>query len=78
MDEPLLGVDPIGREDIQDLIIDLVKKEGKTVLLVTHSLEEAKRMCDRVAIIDKGRILTELDNPKEKDLSAIFKRVVKE
>ena len=77
MDEPTLGVDPIGKEAIQNLIIDLVKKEGKTVLLVTHDLEEAKKVCDRVAIIDKGRILTEIDNAKGKDLGMIFKRVIK-
>jgi len=78
MDEPTLGVDPLGRETIQNLIKDIVKETGKTVLLVTHDLEEAKKMCDRVAIMDRGKMVSEISNVKSKNLDMIFKRVVKE
>jgi len=55
-DEPTVGIDPQSRNMIFDCIEDL-KKDGRTVVYTTHYMEEAQRLCDRVAIIDKGQIL---------------------
>jgi ABC-2 type transport system ATP-binding protein len=56
LDEPLGGLDPIGRKEIRDLIVQF-KREGKTVLLSSHILQDIEMICDRVAIIVGGRIL---------------------
>ncbi len=55
LDEPMSGLDPIGRKEIRDLIRRL-KAEGKTVFMNTHILSDVEMLCDRVAIIVKGRI----------------------
>jgi ABC-2 type transport system ATP-binding protein len=55
-DEPTVGVDPQSRMLIFDSI-EKLKKEGRTILYTTHYIEEAQRLCDRVAIIDHGKIL---------------------
>ncbi|MEC9374331.1 MAG: ABC transporter ATP-binding protein [Planctomycetota bacterium] len=55
-DEPTAGVDPQSRNAIIEIITAL-KNEGRTILYTTHYMEEAERLCDRVAIIDHGRIL---------------------
>lgn len=61
LDEPTLGVDVQSRRAIWNYILDL-KKEGKTVLLTTNYLEEANALCDRIAIIDHGKLVA-LDTP---------------
>ena len=61
LDEPTLGVDVQSRRALWDYILDL-KKKGKTVLLTTNYLEEANALCDRLAIIDHGRLVA-LDTP---------------
>ncbi|MFF4186478.1 ABC transporter ATP-binding protein [Streptomyces sp. NPDC001691] len=61
LDELTTGLDPRARRDTWELIED-VRRGGVTVLLVTHFMEEAQRLCDRVAVIDKGRIAA-LDTP---------------
>ncbi len=58
LDEPTLGLDPQSRAKMWDVIRDL-NKEGVTIFLTTHYLEEADRLCDRIAIIDYGRIVCE-------------------
>jgi ABC-2 type transport system ATP-binding protein len=58
LDEPTTGMDPAARRALWDIILTL-KAAGKTVLLTTHYLEEAEVLCDRVAIMDHGRILEE-------------------
>ncbi len=58
LDEPTTGLDPKARRKIWDLIRKL-KREGKTVILTTHYLEEAEMLADRVAIMDHGRIIAE-------------------
>jgi ABC-2 type transport system ATP-binding protein len=63
LDEPTTGMDPNARRDMWAVIEDSQKK-GKTVVLTTHYMEEAEVLCDRVAIIDKGKIIA-LDRPKE-------------
>jgi ABC-2 type transport system ATP-binding protein len=61
LDELTTGLDPQARHAIWDLVRD-VRLRGKTVLLTTHFMEEAERLCDRVAILDHGRIVA-LDTP---------------
>lgn len=56
LDEPTAGVDPQSRNNILDLVRDLAS-QGRTIVYTTHYMEEASRLCDRVAIMDKGRIL---------------------
>ena len=56
LDEPTAGLDPQVRREIYDIIEEL-KRDKKTVLLTTHYIEEAERLCDRVAIIDYGRVI---------------------
>jgi ABC-2 type transport system ATP-binding protein len=61
LDELTTGLDPQARHVIWDLVRD-VRSKGKTILLTTHFMEEAERLCDRVAILDHGRIVA-LDSP---------------
>ncbi len=58
LDEPTTGLDPTSRRGIWDLVEDF-RAGGGTVLLTTHYMEEAERLCQRVAIMDHGRLLTE-------------------
>ena len=64
LDEPTLGVDVQSRRAIWNYILDLKEKEDKTVLLTTNYLEEANALCDRIAIIDHGKLVA-LDTPVE-------------
>jgi ABC-2 type transport system ATP-binding protein len=61
LDEMTTGLDPQARRDAWDLI-EGIRERGVTILLVTHFMEEAERLCDRVALIDNGRIVA-LDSP---------------
>ncbi|MFF3000491.1 ABC transporter ATP-binding protein [Streptomyces sp. NPDC057950] len=61
LDELTTGLDPRARRDTWDLIED-VRARGVTVLLVTHFMEEAERLCDRIAVVDRGRVAA-LDTP---------------
>ncbi|MDO9096558.1 MAG: ATP-binding cassette domain-containing protein [Candidatus Methanoperedens sp.] len=63
LDEPTLGLDPQTREHIWAYIQELAEKECTTVMLTTHYMEEAEQLCDRVAIIDYGKIVV-LDSPE--------------
>ena len=58
LDEPTTGLDPSSRRQLWE-IIDSFKSERKTVMLTTHYMEEAERLCDRVAIFDAGKIIAE-------------------
>ena len=62
LDEPTLGLDPQTREHIWDYIKRLAGEEKVTILITTHYMEEADALCDRVAIIDHGRVIA-LDSP---------------
>lgn len=55
LDEPMSGLDPIGRREVRDLILSL-RREGRTVLFSSHILQDAEMVCDRVAILDRGRL----------------------
>ena len=63
LDEPTVGLDPQLRREIYTLVENL-RGEGRTVLLTTHYIEEAERLCDRVAIIDQGQLVA-LGTPRE-------------
>ena len=62
LDEPTLGLDPQTREHIWEYIEGLVKAEKVTIIITTHYMEEADRLCNRIAIIDHGRVVA-LDSP---------------
>ncbi|HZD18495.1 MAG TPA: ATP-binding cassette domain-containing protein [Actinomycetota bacterium] len=59
LDEPTTGLDPEVRAAMWEMILDLAREEGLSVLLTTHYLEEADHLADRVAIVERGRIVTE-------------------
>jgi ABC-2 type transport system ATP-binding protein len=63
LDEPTTGLDPQSRLQAWDIVLDL-KTRGRTVLLTTHYMDEAARLCDRVAIVDQGRVIA-LGTPRE-------------
>jgi ABC-2 type transport system ATP-binding protein len=63
LDEPTTGLDPQVRVEIHKLLEEL-KREHRTILMTTHYIEEAERLCDRVAIVDEGRIIA-LDTPAQ-------------
>jgi ABC-2 type transport system ATP-binding protein len=56
LDEPTAGVDPSGQMEIRQLLLDTAHKEGKTVFLSSHNLDEVQRICNRIALIDRGEI----------------------
>ena len=59
LDEPTSGMDPAGIQEIRALIVDLAQREGVTVILASHQLDEVRRVCDRVAILSKGKVVAE-------------------
>src|SRR6266704_5106989 len=63
LDEPTAGLDPQVRREIYDIIEEL-KRDKKTIVLTTHYIEEAERLCDRVAIIDHGKVISQ-GSPRE-------------
>ena len=63
LDEPTTGLDPGSRRQLWEIILGF-RKRGRTVLLTTHYMEEAERLCDRVAIVDHGKIIA-LGSPRE-------------
>jgi osmoprotectant transport system ATP-binding protein len=65
MDEPFGAVDPIARERLQNDFLRLHKQIGKTVIFVTHDIDEAIKMGDRIAILKPGGILAQYDTPDE-------------
>lgn len=56
LDEPMSGLDPIGRREVRDLILEL-KKQGRTVFFSTHILNDVETTCDRVAILNRGKLV---------------------
>lgn len=77
LDEPQSGLDPMGRKEIRDIILNL-KERGKTVFFSSHILSDAELICDRVAIVNQGRLVAEgdmgklLDN-KVKEYDVVFR-----
>ncbi len=64
LDEPTVGLDPIARKSVWQLVTDLRTEFGITILLTTHFMEEADNLCDRVAIMDQG-IIRAMGSPSE-------------
>ncbi len=64
LDEPMAGLDPVGREEVFRFITGYQKKHGTTVIFVTHSMEDAARMAQRIVVMDSARILME-GTPRE-------------
>ena len=62
LDEPTTGLDPVSRADVWEMIARLKRGRRLTVLITTHYMDEADRLCDRIAIVDKGRLVA-LDTP---------------
>ncbi len=63
LDEPTTGLDPRSKHDVQRFILRMREEHDTTVFLTTHDMDEADRLCDRIAIIDNGRIVA-LDTPR--------------
>ncbi|MHB1907603.1 MAG: ABC transporter ATP-binding protein [Nitrososphaerales archaeon] len=72
LDEPTIGLDPVGRRKVWDELIRLKNEEGKTIVLTTHYMDEAEALSDDLAIVDHGRVLAK--GPpllvKEKNISS--------
>jgi ABC-2 type transport system ATP-binding protein len=64
LDEPTSGLDPVAALEVRELIVELSRKEGRTVVLCTHNLVEAQRLCDRVIVLEHGKMLA-LGAPSE-------------
>ncbi len=71
LDEPTTGLDPQARRNLWELV-QQVQKSGKTVIITTHYMDEAEELCDRIAIMDEGKIVA-LDTPK-KLIAGLLKR----
>ncbi len=63
LDEPTTGLDPASRRELWDIIRSF-RERGKTIMLTTHYMEEAERLCDRVAVFDRGKVIA-LGTPRE-------------
>src|SRR3954453_132676 len=76
LDEPMSGLDPVGRREVRDLIQEL-KDEGKTVFFSTHILSDAETLCDRVAVLNQGErrgigVVRELLSQSEKNVEILW------
>ena len=69
LDEPTAGLDPAGRTELLDMIAELKDKEGMTIVLVSHSMDDVAEVADRIIVMDKGKIVYD-DIPEE-----VFKHV---
>ena len=65
MDEPFGAVDPIVRERLQDEFLTLQERLGKTIVFVTHDIDEAIKMSDKIAILNKGATVEQYDTPEQ-------------
>jgi osmoprotectant transport system ATP-binding protein len=65
MDEPFAAVDPVTRQRLQNQFLDLQAELNKTIVFVTHDLEEAAKLGDRIAVLSKGAVLEQYDTPEE-------------
>ncbi len=74
LDEPTTGLDPQSRRQLWDVVLAM-KASGRTVLLTTHYMDEAERLCDRVAIVDRGKVIA-LGTPRELIARVVGQEVV--
>ena len=72
LDEPTTGLDPRSKREVQKFVLQLREMHDTTVLLTTHDMDEADRLCDRIAILDEGKIVA-LDTPSA--LKAMVERI---
>ena len=77
LDEPMSGLDPIGRRIVMDLLLEL-KNEGKTVFFSTHILPDVERVCDRVGVIVNGSLTDVIEGRYIENLEELFLNRVKE
>ena len=63
LDEPTTGLDPRSKKDVQRLVLGLREAHDATVVLTTHDMDEADRLCDRLAVLDRGQVIA-LDTPE--------------
>jgi ABC-2 type transport system ATP-binding protein len=63
LDEPTTGLDPVSRVDVWEMLTRIKRERQLTILVTTHYMDEADRLCDRIAIVDKGRLVA-LDTPR--------------
>ncbi|GAA3117105.1 daunorubicin resistance protein DrrA family ABC transporter ATP-binding protein [Streptomyces rameus] len=75
LDEPTVGMDPVAALDFRTLVAEL-REEGRTVLLTTHDMAEAAAVCDRVSLIDRGRLIMTEDTDAVGRLLSSYERVV--
>lgn len=75
LDEPTSGLDPIAALEVRELIVKLSRKEGRTIVLCTHNLVEAQRLCDRVIVLEHGKLLA-LGTPSELGSQLIGRQTV--
>ncbi|HJY09165.1 MAG TPA: ABC transporter ATP-binding protein [Bryobacteraceae bacterium] len=84
LDEPTTGLDPKSKQEVQRFIEDLRRREGTTILLTTHDMDEAERLCDRIGILTRGQLVAEGTSDELKvqagadNLEAVFLKVVGE
>src|SRR5262249_7411609 len=64
LDEPTTGLDPVSRVDVWEMLSRIKRERQLTILVTTHYMDEADRLCDRIAIIDRGKLVA-LDTPRE-------------
>lgn len=82
LDEPTTGLDPRSKKDVQQLVLSLREEHDATVVLTTHDMDEADRLCDRIAVLDRGRLIA-LDSPgrlkgADASLEEVFMRLTHE
>ncbi|MCR4427305.1 MAG: ABC transporter ATP-binding protein [Firmicutes bacterium] len=63
LDEPTTGLDPVSKKEVQDFVLEVRDTHDTTVILTTHDMSEAERLCDRIAVIDDGRFVA-MDTPQ--------------
>jgi ABC-2 type transport system ATP-binding protein len=69
LDEPTTGLDPRSKRDVQQFLHKMRDEEGTTIVITTHDMEEAERICDRIAVIHEGRIVAEGTAQELKELA---------
>jgi len=82
LDEPTTGLDPRSKKDVQQLVLSLRTEHDATIVLTTHDMDEADRLCDRIALLDRGRVVA-LDSPDRlkgagRSLEDVFMRLTQE
>ena len=71
LDEPTTGLDPVSKREVQAVVNELREQDGTTILLTTHDMAEAEKLCERVAIMHKGKIVA-MDTPEKlKELAPV-------